>query len=494
VRLLVRPLPSSENIVGALEPAAIVARYHRALNEHDLGALAEVLDAGIELVADGLVLHGVEEVRAFALESGVRIESPEIVGNDAGTVVVELRLVSGVAPERRACEIHRLRDGRIVSCHRYAMDAPGSQAALAEEQRALRSLAMLVARGASQSDVFDAVVAETARLLGQQQSSLHRYEDGYATLVAAYRGWAEDGMRIPVEGETVTARVWRTGCAARVDGYDGLAGAETAHRQGLTAGAGAPIVVNGRLWGLIAVAARDGALPAGVEDRLAQFAELVAAAIGNAESLAELTASRARVVATADETRRQLIRDVHDGAQQRLVNTVISLKLARSALSGSPALELVEEALASAQSATDELRELAHGILPAALSRGLRAGVESLVDRVALPVSDDVLAERLPEPLEITAYFIVAESLTNVVKHAGASRARVRAERRGDVLRLEVSDDGRGGAARVVGLADRVAAFGGTLTIASPPGEGTTLVAELPIEEEYSGRGVVRPY
>jgi signal transduction histidine kinase len=256
----------------------------------------------------------------------------------------------------------------------------------------------------------------------------------------------------------------------------------------MSAAVGAPIVVAGRVWGLIAAMSPDVPLAVGTEHRLAQFAELVAAAIGNAESRAQLTASRARVVAAADESRRRIQRDLHDGAQQRLVHTVLTLKLAKETLAGAggPGAELVAEALDNAQRATTELRELAHGIMPAALSRGgLRAGVESLAGHVALPVAVDVPTERLPPALETTAYFIVAEGLTNVVKHAGARSAQVRAVLDEGALQLEVRDDGAGGADRtrgsgLVGLADRVDALGGTFTISSPPGEGTAIVVELP--------------
>jgi signal transduction histidine kinase len=208
----------------------------------------------------------------------------------------------------------------------------------------------------------------------------------------------------------------------------------------------------------------------------------------------KLTVSRARLIAAADETRRRIQRDVHDGAQQRLVHTVITLKLAKRALgdAAGPGPALVDEALANAERATAELRELVRGIMPAALSRGgLRAGVNSLVDHVDLPVRVDVCTQRLPATVETTAYFIVAETLTNAVKHARAGSASVRALVDGAALHLEVRDDGVGGADRsrgsgLVGLADRVAASGGAIAITSPPGKGTTVVVELPIERERS--------
>jgi signal transduction histidine kinase len=172
-----------------------------------------------------------------------------------------------------------------------------------------------------------------------------------------------------------------------------------------------------------------------------------------------------------------------------MVSTVIALKLARQELGHAtgPAVELVDEAIAQAQGANDELRELAHGILPGALSRGgLSAGIDALVSRVRLPVAVEVTAERLPAELEATAYFIVAEALTNAAKHARASSAHVAVLVDGAVLRLAVRDDGVGGArtdgsSGLLGLHDRAAALNGVLRIESAPGEGTVIAATIPI-------------
>jgi signal transduction histidine kinase len=202
-----------------------------------------------------------------------------------------------------------------------------------------------------------------------------------------------------------------------------------------------------------------------------------------AEGLAELTRSRARVVAAADETRRRIQRDLHDGAQQRLVQSIITLKLAKA----DPSPELIEEALGQAERAMSDLRELVHGIMPAALTRGgLRSGIESLADRVALPVDVDVEPGRTPPQVETTAYFVIAEALTNAAKHAGATGASVRAATRDRELVVEVRDNGVGGAdpargSGLLGLADRVAACGGSLALDSPPGGGTTLTVALPL-------------
>jgi signal transduction histidine kinase len=262
--------------------------------------------------------------------------------------------------------------------------------------------------------------------------------------------------------------------------------------SGLRSAIGTPITVEGRLWGSMSAGSIDQPLPSDTDKRLAQFTELVGMAIANAENRAELTASRARIVAAADESRRRIERDLHDGAQQRLVHAVIVLKLAlRSLANGDPgAGELVAEGLRHAEQANSELRELAHGILPGALRRGgLRAGVDALASRVSLPVSADVSVERLPASVEATAYFVISEALTNVVKHSRAHRATVMARTGPGQLRVEVSDDGVGGAVSggntgLRGLEDRVSALNGRLVLDSPPGGGTRVCALLPIPDQ----------
>ncbi len=370
---------------------------------------------------------------------------------------------------------------------------------LADQQAALRRVATLVARGVAPAEVFEAVADEVRRLFGTDHAAVSRFEpDGTSVMVAA----VEEAVVIPVgsrwepdEASPMTP-VFRTRRAARVeDAGHGPAAtpvADVMRRLGIRSSVASPIIVEGSLWGTIVVGDSKGQLPPDTEQRMQSFAELVGTAIANAESRAELAASRARVVATADETRRRIERDLHDGAQQHLVQTVIALKLARRALgdAAGPAVTLVEEALESGELAARELRDLAHGILPASLSiGGLRAGVEALVSRVRLPVSVDITAERLPAALEATAYFIVAEALTNTVKHAGARHARISAVIDGHTLRVEIRDDGAGGASfdgstGMLGLRDRAAAINGELHIDSPPGEGTVVVATLPIPPE----------
>jgi signal transduction histidine kinase len=247
-------------------------------------------------------------------------------------------------------------------------------------------------------------------------------------------------------------------------------------------------MVGGSLWGALGAATENEQFPADAEQRMAAFTELVATAISNIQARSDLSASRARLVAATDEERRRVVRDLHDGAQQRLVHTVITLKLARRALepNQAPGSELVAEALQHAERANVELRELSHGILPAVLTQGgLRAGVDALASRTPVPVTKDVSVDRLPAPIEATAYFVVAEALTNVAKHARAGHAEVKAWIEDHTLAIHVHDDGIGGArvdgSGLLGLADRLAALDGRLRIESPPDGGTLVAAAIPL-------------
>jgi signal transduction histidine kinase len=368
---------------------------------------------------------------------------------------------------------------------------------LGDEQAALRRLATAVARDVSPEDIFKAVAAEIRPLLGAEDAAVSRYEPDHTARVMAWSGdWvAEIDVDAPIELDdslAITA-VFRTGRSARVEHHDysSATGALPAYlrRTRACSAVASPITVDGRLWGVLAASTNVKPLPADAERRLANLAGLVAVVIANAQHRADLSTSRARLVVAADEARRNIQRDLHDGAQQRLVGVVLALKLARKELGGAtgPAVELVDDALAQAEQANGELRELAHGILPGALTTGgLRAGVESLVSRVHLQVRVDVTSERYPAPLEATAYFIVAEAFTNAVKHAQATSARIAAAAEDGLLRLEVRDDGIGGArlngsSGLLGLRDRVAAVNGTLWFESPPGQGTRVAAVLPI-------------
>ena len=369
---------------------------------------------------------------------------------------------------------------------------------LVDEQAALRRVATLVAEGAAPTAVLDAVAAEMERLLDAHEVVLSRYESGAEVTVVAHRGAGarrlSPGTRLSHEGENVAALVRRSERPARMAFSEAAQGAiaDIARTLSVDVSVGAPVVVEGRLWGVIQ-AGWSGveSPPADTEERMARFAGLLETAIANADGRDRLTASRARLLTEGDEARRRVVRDLHDGAQQRLVHTIITLKLANQALQQNQAEKgeaLVGEALQHAEQGNAELRELAHGILPAVLtSGGLRAGVDAFVARLDLPVRVQVSGERLPADVEASAYFIVAESLTNIVKHSQAERAEVRAIVDDGMLHLEVRDDGVGGADPdghgMIGLRDRVTALGGQLNIESPPGSGTLVVATLPLSE-----------
>jgi GAF domain-containing protein len=366
---------------------------------------------------------------------------------------------------------------------------------LAEEQSALRRLATLVAQAAEARVVFDAVCEETGRVLGAGSVNLAQFTpDGFSLMMA---GWSmrdvhvPAGTRVSLEGDSVSRLVRDTGAPGRLDSYEGASGelAQLIRRLGICSQVGAPVVVEGRVWGvLIAGSDRADPLSPSTEQRLASFAELIATAVSNAAARSELVASRVRLVEAADEQRRRVVRDLHDGAQQRLIHTVIALEQARGHEHLAPDVRpLVQAGLTHAHSAITELRDLAHGIHPQLLTHdGLAAAAQALADRAPLAVHVEIPAERYPTPVESAAYFVAAEALTNVTKYAGASTARITAARTAGALRLVIEDDGAGGAHRtpeggLTGLGDRLAALGGHLTINSPPGHGTRIRAEIPL-------------
>jgi signal transduction histidine kinase len=367
---------------------------------------------------------------------------------------------------------------------------------LTDEQSALRYVATLVAQDVPSEELFLAVVEKVGTLFGADLATLLRYEDeSTATLVSI---WTSDG--VPLEGPRtwsmtemgLTRTFAQSNWPTRVDDwnqFDGPLAEYVRDTAGVTSSVGSPIIIEGRLWGALAVhSTQSEPVPVGIELRLRQFTELVATAISNTQARSDLAASRARIVAATDDERRRVVRDLHDGAQQRLVHTVVTLQMATRALEqeSGEASPLVAEALQHAEEATGELRELAHGILPSVLTRGgLRAGVGALASRMPVPVETGVAVDRLPPAVEATAYFIVAEALTNVAKHAHASHAEVTARTGNGTLHIQVRDDGVGGARAggpgLVGLADRVAAVDGTLRLESPADGGTLVAADIPV-------------
>jgi signal transduction histidine kinase len=364
-------------------------------------------------------------------------------------------------------------------------------------QAALRRVATLVAQAASPAEVLTAVTGEAGRLLRTDYATMNRYDpDGTITVVAA---WSSAGAAFPVGvtarlgGRNMQAMVFQTHRPARIDDYAVVSGqlAEAAREFGIRAAVGVPVSVGGRLWGIMLVGSRVGPLPAGTEAQLAGFTELAATAIANAEAQTALTASCARIVATADATRRQIERNLHDGVQQRLVSLALDLRAAESDAAGTGDLaQQLDRVAVGLDGVLEDLREIARGLHPAILADGgLRPALKTLARRSAVPVDLDVQADRrLREPVEIAAYYTVAEALTNAAKHAHATAVEIEAAESDGVLHVRVRDNGRGGASfgggsGLVGLKDRAEALGGHLQLDSPPGAGTTLEITLPLHD-----------
>ena len=409
---------------------------------------------------------------------------------DAGGAPVSL-LTTGIDLTDRAAP--RDEDERALAGDPEAKLAEVSR--LATEQRALRRVATLVASEVQPERVFTAVSEECARVLEVNASIVVRYEgDQTATIVGRHNRDGIDvflvGDALPTDEQSAIGGVLKTGTPARIDDWGGRTGEIAAgmFRTGYRSTAAAPIVVLGALWGAVVIASEDP-LPPESEDRLGAFGELVSLAVASAQARADLVASRARLVKAGDEQRRKLERNLHDGAQQRLVSVALMLRLARAQLDPdqSRTADMLDEASRELATGLGELREIARGLHPAVLaSHGLERALATLSARLSVPVEIDAPRERLPEHIEATAYYIVSEALTNVVRHAEASHAQVSVRRDGDLVRIEISDDGRGGAdpsggTGIFGLRDRAEAAGGTLSVISPPGAGAVVTATLPL-------------
>jgi signal transduction histidine kinase len=383
-------------------------------------------------------------------------------------------------------------------------DNPTRLQALLAEQAALRRVATMVAASTPAPALFGRVCEELGELLAVKSTDMIRYEDErVATVVGSWTGNDTPsfpiGERVPVEGETVTAKLYRSGRPERVDDYGVVAGELAARLRefGIHSVVGAPIYVAGRLWGALMVSSELAhAFPPGTEARISSFAELVTAALANVDAREQLAASRARIVEAADAARRRIERDLHDGAQQRLVSLALSLRLLESSLEpNSEATRELAAARAELDAALEELRELARGIHPSILiDRGLEAALAAVAGRSTVPVELDLDGcEKLPLSVQTTAYFIVAEALTNASKHAGPDRIEVRVAVGDGTTTVVVRDDGSGGVdpargSGLSGLADRVSALGGTLEIESPVGVGTTIRARIPVPAPSDAR------
>jgi signal transduction histidine kinase len=473
-------------VVGIAVVSGAIALLKQAVDPDSLTALYlfAILPVAIRagFVAAGVVAVG--SYLTFAYFFGQPLHSFHLAESDTAAALtislVTAYVVSGLA--RRA--------------HARAQDAEHAQEEarrLADEQHALRRVATLVAQEVSTDEVLEAVTREAGLQCNADLARMERFEpDGSVTAIAAWSREGAVGDRFQLDGESIAARVRDSGLPARVDSFAGTSGpiAREARAAGIRASVGCPIVVGGGIWGVIA-ASKTGAepFPPSTESRIADFTELAATAVANANARTDLLASRTRLLAAGDEARRELARDLHDGAQQRFVHAIITLKLAKRAFGDDDeaANGLVDEALEHAEEANVELRQLAHGILPSELSRGgLAAGVDALVSRMRLPVEVAVSVDRLPRDVEASAYFVVAEALTNVAKHAQAQQAHVNARVDDGVLRIDVRDDGVGGASAdgsgLLGIDDRVSALGGELHVESPPGAGTHIAATLPLQ------------
>jgi PAS domain S-box-containing protein len=378
--------------------------------------------------------------------------------------------------------------------------ATGQLVRLASEQAALRRVATLVARAPAPEEVFQAVAKEAGLLLGAAQASAIRFDGDIGVTVGRWSAGAtrgfEVGATVPLtDPDALSALVARTGLPARVDDYSALDSpvAQQMQRLGYRSAVAAPIVVHGHTWGLLMVAsAEPEPLGTDAEERLVDFSELVALALESAQAHADLAASRARIVNAGDAVRRRLERNLHDGAQQRLVGLALQLRIAQGCIhdDSDVAEELIAAVVAELQLAIEEVREIARGLHPAVLSqRGIGPALESLAARAPFSVElTDAVAARLPEPVEAALYYVVAESLTNAAKHASPTVVTVNVGSDAETAWAEIDDDGAGGAkpgpdGGIQGLADRVATLGGRFIVSSPAGGGTHVRAELPLRK-----------
>jgi signal transduction histidine kinase len=409
-----------------------------------------------------------------------------------------------VPAELSTLDARRVR--RIVPALEALLAAAGDRDALhqqtvtlARQQAALRRVATLVALRAELDDVHAAVASELVDALGAEHVTVVGFEpDGECVVLAARDDAGAEtrlvpGERLPLGGYNISTMVQATGEPAVIDYATDATGpiADRLERRGLTLGIGVPVTVDGHVRGALIAGVAGGSPAADIQERLTDFADLVATAVYNSETRTQLTQSRARVVAAADQARRMIERDLHDGAQQRIVSLGLDLRAAQAAVPAEDRglrerLDRSVEALAQIHT---DLQELSRGIHPAILSRGgLGAALKTLARRSPVPVALTItIPSRLPDSVEVTAYYVVAEALTNTAKYAQASEVVISAVAHEGVLDLVVSDDGIGGAepgagSGLIGLQDRIDVAGGTMTISSPLGTGTTLVAQIPCD------------
>jgi signal transduction histidine kinase len=427
-------------------------------------------------------------VRSLGIRSAVA--SPVVVDGRLWGAIATVSLDRTLAPhvEHRLNEFTALVATAVANTH-----AREQLTTLADEQAALRRVATRVARGATPEDVFPAVAAEVGTLFGGDVAAIVRFEaDGMATVLGDVGGPHNTGKRVKLDPGYVVHTVRETGHSARFD-TDDPSSADTSslvRTMGVRSAVASPIVVEGELWGAITAASLDGRLAHAAEQRLTAFTELVATAVANTQARDELTASRARIVAASDDARRRIERDLHDGAQQRLVSLGLELRMAAESVPIElPELDgRLEHVADEIDGVIDDLREMSRGIHPAVLSDGgLGPAIEMLALRATVPVELDLgPPARFTAQVEVATYYVVSEALTNTAKHANASRARVLVEERDGRVCVSIDDDGDGGAeleggSGLAGLRDRVEALGGSFRLSSPLGQGTIVAVELPV-------------
>jgi signal transduction histidine kinase len=420
----------------------------------------------------------------------------------ASPIIVDGRLwgtMSVSAPEPLALDTEeRLeRFTELVATAIANAESREALARLADEQATLRRMATLVAQGVPAREIFSAACEEVSRLVASETALVAKFERDPPGVVIVGAGpdvpGIQVGSRWDLDDAMASTEVYRTGRSARADRTDAASAPGPIHqigrRLGLTSTVASPIIVDGRLWGTMSVAA-TGPFPPGTEQRVERFTELLGTAIANADSRSELAASRMRIVAAADEARRRIERDLHDGTQQRLVSLGLEVRAVEAQVppdSSDLRLELSHVATGLADAVAD-LQEISRGIHPAILSKGgLGPALRALARRSAIPVEVDLTSDaRLPEAIEAAAYYVASEALANAAKYSQASTIEVSLEPRDGNLVLSIRDDGVGGAdpaggSGLVGLTDRVEALGGSISVRSRPGEGTHITAELPL-------------
>ncbi|MEV0971127.1 sensor histidine kinase [Microtetraspora glauca] len=475
---------------------------HLLLRSEDSRA---VLPVASERLARALRVDGVA-IEGGAVEVGDDRHALPLGGNGEPLATVTLPADAPEAVRRRLSEriipslealLQTARDRETIASALQASRDENRR--IAEEQAALRRVATLVARGISPTELFNRVAQEVCMILGADRVAIGRYDTGRMTVVGSWslRYGTASGLPIgsqwPLEEPSVSARVRRILRPARVSDYGTGMGkiSEWARDQGVTVSVGCPILVEARLWGVVIAFSVDPEPTLRcAEERMRDFTDLVATAISNAQVRADLAASRARVVAAADESRRRIERNLHDGAQQQLVSLALELRAAEAGMppEQSDARKRLTHALNGLTGVMEDLQELSRGIHPAILTNGgVGPALRMLARRSAIPVELDIRSElRLPERVEVAVYYVTAETLTNVVKHARASVARVAFWTDGGAAHLTIEDDGVGGAdlgsgSGLLGISDRVEALDGTVTVISPAGAGTTLSVTIPL-------------